>query len=102
MSNMPRKTTKKRATKPAVVEAPAVEHCINKYDTSEEHRVLSHLMYFAFLISGAMAAYYTFNTLISMDPANELTLYFPVKGLLWLGWAFLFKTFGHRIHCPHY
>ena len=63
----------------------------------EEHKVFSHLMYILFLITGGLAAWYTYWMFALEDPG-----FFPVKALVMLGWAFIFKTLGHRIHPPHY
>lgn len=68
----------------------------------EEHRVFSHLMYLLFLISAAMAAYYTFGMLIQPPEASVATEFYGVKALVFLGWSFVFKTLGHRIHLPEF
>jgi hypothetical protein len=70
------------------------------FEQPEEHRVFSHLMYLLFLVATALAAYYTFNMFI--QPETQAVTYMPVKALVLLGWAFIFKTFGHRIHYPHH
>lgn len=64
----------------------------------DEHRVLSHLMYILFLIAVAISLYYTFNMFAFSNSPADL----PMKALVLLGWAFLFKTFGHRIHHPYH
>ncbi|MFT4250228.1 MAG: hypothetical protein ACMXYD_02610 [Candidatus Woesearchaeota archaeon] len=66
----------------------------------EEHRVFSHIMYILFLFAAALAAYYTFTMLF--EPELQGVAYMPVKALVLLGWAFVFKTLAHRIHPPHY
>lgn len=68
----------------------------------EEHRIFSHLMYLLFLISAAIAAYYTFGMLIEPPEVNELTSFYGVKALVFLAWAWVFKTLAHRVHPPHY
>lgn len=68
----------------------------------EEHRVFSHIMYLLFLVSAGIGAYYTFGMLVEPPEINELTSYYGVKALVFIGWAFIFKTLGHRIHPPHY
>ena len=68
----------------------------------EEHRIFSHLMYVLFLISSAIAAYYTFGMINQPPELWPTTTYYPVKALVFLGWSFLFKTLGHRVHPPHY
>lgn len=92
---MAKKTSKKSTTSTSTKEATTSEF-------GEEHRVFSHLMYLLFLISAAIAAYYTFGLLVEPPEVNELTSYNGVKALVFLGWAFIFKTLGHRIHPPHY
>ena len=62
----------------------------------EEHKVFSHLMYIMFLVTSAFAAYYTFMMFMQDNPG-----FAPVKALVMLAWAFIFKTLGHRIHAPH-
>jgi hypothetical protein len=62
----------------------------------EEHRIFSHLMYLLFLLAAALAAYYTFGMFI--EPETQGVTFMPVKALVLLGWAFIFKTLGHRIH----
>ena len=69
---------------------------------SEEHRVFSHLMYLLFLISAAIAAFYTFSMFVYPPETTQAAQFYPVKTLVFLGWAFVFKTLGHRIHPPHY
>ena len=68
----------------------------------EEHRIFSHLMYVLFLISAAIAAYYTFGMLVYPPEETKLTQWYGIKALVFLGWAFVFKTLGHRVHPPHY
>lgn len=68
----------------------------------EEHRVFSHLMYLLFLASAAIAAYYTFSMFVYPPETTQAAQFYPVKTLVFLGWAFVFKTLGHRIHPPHH
>lgn len=94
---MPKKASKSKKSKKSENEGGECVHC-GGYDTTEEHRVFSHLMYILFLIAAAIAAYYTYNTF----QYNVSEDFLPVKGLLFLGWAYLFKVFAHRVHFPHH
>ena len=67
-------------------------------DIADEHRVFSHIMYLLFLVAAALAFVFTIALLVE----NPETNYNGIKALVLIGWAFLFKTFGHRIHYPHH
>lgn len=71
-----------------------------KNQQPEEHRIFSHLMYLLFLLAAALAAYFTFGMLTA--PETQGVTYMPVKALVLLGWAFIFKTLAHRIHGPNF
>ncbi len=104
---MPKKATKKTTTtkrvtaKKTVAKKPVkVEQYVQNPEFSDEHRVFSHVMYLLFLVAAAIAAYFTFGMFTSEYTSGGE--FFPVKALVLLGWAFLFKVFAHRIHPPHY
>lgn len=67
-----------------------------KTQQPDEHKVFSHLNYIGFLLVSAFAAYFTTQLLFSPD--LQTPEQFGIKALVLLGWAFIFKTFAHRIH----
>jgi hypothetical protein len=103
-----RKTAPKTAPTVTVTERIVIEKPV-EHEPTEEHRVFSHVMYILFLIAAALAAYYTFSMWMSTQifrPGDAFDLssdrYLPVKALVMIGWAFLFKTFAHRVHIPRH
>lgn len=98
-----KKSTRKSTRKSAPKVAPKVTNvdagcawCKNELE--DEHRVLSHLMYILFLFSAGFAAIFT----IFLFTQNSSAEWNGLKALVLIGWAFLFKMFGHRIHVPHH
>ena len=92
------KSSAKKSSKTAKQEEPQPLRAHAPYELEDEHRVLSHLMYILFLFAAGFAALFTaflFTQLGEMEYAG-------IKALVLLGWAFLFKTFGHRMHYPHH
>ena len=53
---------------------------------------------FFFLRESALAFVFTIALIVEYPETN----YNGIKALVLIGWAFLFKTFGHRIHYPHH
>lgn len=90
-----RKTKKTSAKRSANKTAQPV---VPPYAPKDEHIVLSHLMWILFLFAAGLAAVFTVQFLMERASQPE---YYGVAALVFLGWAFVFKVFAHRIHPPH-
>ncbi len=92
-----KKTASKRAAKSTAQKTvPAQAPVVTQ--PRDEHLVLSHLMYILFLFSSGLAAVYTVQFLIEKATLPE---YYGVAAIVFLGWAFLFKLFAHKVHAPN-
>lgn len=94
-----KKTTKKRSTKKKSASKTAPAPQTPRYETKDEHLVLSHLMYILFLFAAGFAAVFTVQFLMEKATTPD---YYGVAALVFLGWAFVFKIFAHRVHPPHH
>jgi hypothetical protein len=68
------------------------------YDARQEHKTFSHVMYFLFLISITIAAYFTFQSFYTLGELENAQYFYTITSILMLLWGFLFWEFGHRIH----
>jgi hypothetical protein len=68
------------------------------YDVRQEHKTFSHVMYFLFLISITVAAYFTFQAFAVLGAMAQSQSFYTITAILMLLWGFLFWEFGHRIH----
>ena len=89
------KRTASKTSKPQSVAAEPAP----RYEPKDEHLVLSHLMYILFLFAAGLAAVFTVQFLMEKATVPE---YYGVAALVFLGWAFVFKVFAHRVHAPHH